>query len=54
MFLSFPVFPLEFQAWGNNLLATAIIAVSLGWHIRHPLAQAAGPQPTGALQPPSS
>jgi hypothetical protein len=54
MFLSFPVFPLEFQAWGNNLLATAIVAVCLGWHIRHPLAQAAGPQPTGALQPPSS
>lgn len=36
MCLSFPVFPKVLQAWGNNLLATAIIAGALVWHILHP------------------
>lgn len=36
MLLSLPLFPHEFQAWGNNLAATAVLAVGLGWHIRHP------------------
>ena len=34
--LSFPVFPNELQAWGNNLAATAVIAGGLVWHILHP------------------
>ncbi|MBC9878020.1 hypothetical protein G8O24_11770, partial [Bradyrhizobium sp. INPA01-394B] len=36
MLLSLPWFPNVIQAWGNNLVATAILAVTLGWHIRHP------------------
>jgi hypothetical protein len=36
MLLSLPWFPNGIQAWGNNLLATAILAGTLAWHIRHP------------------
>jgi len=36
MCLSFPVFPNELQAWGNNLAAAAVIAAGLVWHILHP------------------
>jgi hypothetical protein len=36
MCLSFPVFPNDLQAWGNNLAAAAIIAAGLVWHILHP------------------
>lgn len=36
MLLSLPPFPNAIQAWGNNLAATAILAVTLAWHIRHP------------------
>ncbi len=36
MLLSLPPFPNVIQAWGNNLGATAILAVALAWHIRHP------------------
>jgi hypothetical protein len=36
MLLSLPLFPHEFQAWGNNLAATAVLAAGLAWHIRHP------------------
>jgi Glycosyltransferase family 87 len=36
MCLSFPVFPKDLQAWGNNLAATAVIAAGLVWHILHP------------------
>ncbi|MES2197003.1 MAG: glycosyltransferase family 87 protein [Pseudomonadota bacterium] len=36
MLLSFPVFPNDLQAWGNNLAAAAIIAGGLAWHILHP------------------
>jgi hypothetical protein len=36
MFLSFPVFPRDFQAYGNNLAATAVVAAGLIWHILHP------------------
>jgi hypothetical protein len=37
MCLSFPVFPNDLQAYGNNLAATGIIAAGLVWHILHPL-----------------
>jgi Glycosyltransferase family 87 len=36
MCLSFPVFPKDLQAYGNNLAATAVIAGGLVWHILHP------------------
>ena len=36
MLLSLPPFPNVIQAWGNNLVATAILAGCLAWHIRHP------------------
>jgi hypothetical protein len=36
MLLSLPLFPLAFQAWGNNLAATVVLAGALVWHIRHP------------------
>jgi hypothetical protein len=47
MCLSFPVFPNELQAWGNNLAATAVIAAGLVWHILHPPSDA----PLGSLSP---
>ena len=55
MLLSFPVFPRDLQAWGNNFAATIIIASMLVWHILHPpeadkAADAAGPGPQAALK----
>ena len=32
MLLSLPWFPIAFQAWGNNLAATAVVAGCLAWH----------------------
>ncbi len=37
--LSLPVFPHDLQAFGNNLIATAVIAGGLAWHILHPPAK---------------
>ncbi len=52
MCLSFPVFPKDLQAYGNNLAATAVIALGLIWHILHPLKEvAAGSTEPGALKP---
>jgi len=34
--LSLPPFPHALQAFGNNFLATALMAICLAWHIRHP------------------
>jgi glycosyl transferase family 87 len=36
MALSFPLFPHDLQAYGNNLAATAILAGGLVWHILYP------------------
>jgi Glycosyltransferase family 87 len=36
MCLSFPIFPSDLQAWGNNLVATVIMTAGLVWHILHP------------------
>ena len=36
MLLSLPPFPNAIQAWGNNLMATAVLAGTLAWHLRHP------------------
>lgn len=49
MLLSLSPFPTTIQAWGNNLAATAILAVALAWHIRHPPV-AAGSEPAAALK----
>jgi hypothetical protein len=43
MLLSLPPFPNALQAWGNNLAATAVLAVTLAWHIRHPPDAASSP-----------
>ncbi|MDB5603143.1 MAG: hypothetical protein JWP25_43, partial [Bradyrhizobium sp.] len=54
MCLSFPIFPNDLQAFGNNLAAAAIIAGGLVWHILHPLSDgiANSLSPTaGELQP---
>ncbi|MEY9415742.1 hypothetical protein ABIF69_002184 [Bradyrhizobium japonicum] len=53
MLLSLPWFPNVIQAWGNNLAATAILAGSLAWHIRHPPV-AAGSEAAAALKPGTS
>jgi hypothetical protein len=42
MCLSFPVFPNDLQAFGNNLAAAAVIAGGLVWHILHPPTDGAG------------
>lgn len=49
--LSLPVFPTELQAYGNNLIATLLLAGGLAWHMRHPpAAEAALPHAAGGLQ----
>jgi hypothetical protein len=53
MLLALPWFPNVIQAWGNNLIATAILAGSLAWHIRHPPV-AAGSEPATGLKPKTS
>jgi hypothetical protein len=51
MGLSFPVFPNDLQAYGNNFVAAALLAVGLGWHILHPPgADVALPQGASGLQ----
>jgi len=37
MFLSFPIFPKDLQAYGNNLAATFVIAAGLAWHLLNPV-----------------
>jgi hypothetical protein len=53
MLLSLPPFPNVIQAWGNNLAATAVLAVALGWHIRHPPVAASSDAAAG-LKPKAS
>jgi hypothetical protein len=49
MLLALPWFPNVLQALGNNLVATAVLAASLAWHIRHPPV-AGGPNAAAALK----
>ena len=42
--LSLPLFPHSLQAYGNNFVATAVLAGALGWHLLHPLKDKAAPQ----------
>jgi hypothetical protein len=53
MLLSLPLFPLAFQAWGNNLAATVVLAGALVWHIRHPPVVASS-QAAAELKPATS
>jgi hypothetical protein len=53
MLLSLPPFPNVIQAWGNNLIATTILAGSLVWHIRHPPVAASSSAAAG-LKPKTS
>ena len=46
--LALPFFPRDLQAFGNNFIATAVLAGALGWHLLHPLEDKAVPQ-TGSL-----
>jgi Glycosyltransferase family 87 len=51
--LSLPVFPNDLQAFGNNFLATALLAVALAWHLLNPSQTAktiTSSAVTGALQ----
>jgi Glycosyltransferase family 87 len=53
LLLSLPVFPMDFQALGNNLAATVLLMAGLVWHMLHPPAAdmvAALPQATAELQ----
>src|SRR6266403_3741717 len=55
MCLSFPVFPKDLQAYGNNLAATAVIAGTLVWHMLHPpweseTKSSSGAQPKSDMQ----
>ena len=43
MLLSLPMFPNDIQAYGNNLIATAILALALAWYLRHPALAASSP-----------
>jgi hypothetical protein len=52
MCLSFPVFPNELQAWGNNLAATAVIAGGLVWHILRPPSDSRSVSPAAAKPQP--
>lgn len=53
MLLSLPPFPNVIQAWGNNLIATTILAGSLVWHIRHPPVAASSDAAAGLKPQPS-
>jgi hypothetical protein len=53
MLLALPWFPNVIQAWGNNLVATAVLAGSLAWHIRHPPLAASSDVAAGLKQQPS-
>jgi hypothetical protein len=49
--LSLPLFPIDLQAYGNNLVATILLTAGLAWHILHPpAADVALPQAAGELQ----
>jgi hypothetical protein len=51
--LSLPVFRNDLQAFGNNFLATVLLAVALAWHLLNPLQTvktSASSAATGALQ----
>jgi hypothetical protein len=48
MLLSVPIFPIDVQAYGNNLAATAVLGAGLVWHILHSSSTVAGVLPAAA------
>jgi len=54
MCLSFPIFPNDLQAYGNNLAATAVMAGGLVWHILHPPLDAKLPEAVANALSPTS
>jgi hypothetical protein len=40
LFLSLPLFPIDVQAYGNNLAATIVLGAGLVWHLLNPPAAA--------------
>jgi hypothetical protein len=53
LLLSLPLFPIDLQAFGNNLAATVLLVAGLVWHMLNPPAAdtvAALPPATGELQ----
>jgi hypothetical protein len=49
LLLSLPLFPIDVQAYGNNLVATIVLTGGLVWHMRHsPAADAADALPAAA------
>jgi hypothetical protein len=40
--LSLPIFPHDWQAFGNNFVATAVLVAGLVWHLLHPAEDKAG------------
>ncbi len=49
LLLALPLFPIDLQAWGNNLAATVVLAAGLVWHILNP--PDALPKTAGKLKP---
>src|SRR5436305_3657146 len=50
MCLSFPIFPIYLQAFGNNLAATAVLVAGLAWHLKNPpLSEATTRREPGAI-----
>ena len=49
LLLALPIFPIDLQAFGNNLAATAVLGAGLVWHILHP-----APADTAAALPPAA
>jgi hypothetical protein len=49
--LSLPIFPHDLQAFGNNFLATALIAGALVWYLLHPAQEKDG-STAGSLSAP--
>ncbi len=54
MCLSFGIFPKDWQAYGNNLAATVVVAAGLVWHILHPPNSAAANSATPNSETPNS
>src|SRR5258708_3659225 len=50
LLLSLPAFPIDLQAFGNNLAAAVLLVAGLVWHMLHPPVCAL-PRATGELKP---
>lgn len=48
LLLALPLFPVDWQAYGNNLAATAVLGAGLVWHILHPASAASALPPAAS------